>query len=70
MTCVNSRSTAWQGNGMDAAWARHVMCELAFIFPISSLTLRSPFHPSEFTAIKPSSVGFFTNFPSGYFQGK
>ena len=27
--CVNER-TAWQGNGMGAAWARHAMCESGF----------------------------------------
>ena len=25
---------AWQGNGMGAAWERHVMCESAFILHI------------------------------------
>jgi len=24
---------AWQGKGMGAAWARHAMCESAFIGP-------------------------------------
>jgi len=23
---------AWQGNGMGTAWARHAMCESAFMF--------------------------------------
>jgi len=29
MACVNEW-TAWQGNGMGAAWARHAMCESTF----------------------------------------
>ena len=32
MASVNYR-TAWQGNGMGAAWERHAVCELAFILP-------------------------------------
>ena len=27
---------AWQGNGMCAAWARHAMCESAFILTADS----------------------------------
>jgi hypothetical protein len=29
VACVNKR-TAWEGNGMGAAWERHAMCESAF----------------------------------------
>jgi len=64
---------ARHGHSMGTAWhgmARHAMCELAFILPNSSLTPCSLFHPSEFTAIKPSSVGVFMNHPLGYLQGK
>ena len=24
----------WHGNGMDAAWARHAICESAFTLPL------------------------------------
>ena len=51
--------TAWQGNGMGAAWTRHVMCESAFnrpntlssrIFPppLSDLFLRTRWRTLRF----------------------
>jgi len=27
------KGMAWQGNGIDTAWARHAMCELAYTTP-------------------------------------
>ena len=29
----HGRGAAWEGNGMDAAWARHTICESAFSLP-------------------------------------
>ena len=40
----NGRGTAWQGNGIGAAWARHAKCESAFILTIGTITLRPLSH--------------------------
>jgi hypothetical protein len=35
-TIKNISVTTWQGNGMGAAWERHGMCRLAFMFAIQA----------------------------------
>jgi len=53
---------------MGTAWARHAMCDLTPILHHSSLTPRSPFHPSEFTAITLYSFGVFYESPFRIFS--